>query len=181
MLQFLNLGDQTDLIKDVVVHPLKVNRDPRGILVETLKTEWKDVFGPSLPFAQMYYSITEPGVARDEDRWHYHPTRQVDRFGVISGDIVVAIYDWREVSPTFGRLNLFKLGESNGDHGQYLVLIPRNTLHGFVVVSAKPAVLFNYPTELYDPREEGRISHQEYPIRFLDGRAFSWEAVRKEA
>ena len=180
MLNFLTLKNQNDLIADVVMFPLKVNRDPRGILVETLKTNWEKVYGPGMEFAQMYYSITEPGVARDVDRWHYHPTKQIDRFGVIQGELVVAIYDWRSGSPTFGKLNLFLMGESNGDDGQYLLLIPRNTLHGFVVVSQKPAILFNFPNHLYDPTEEGRLPHSEYAVNFPDGRAFSWEIIKEE-
>jgi len=179
-LEFLNLQNQKNLIKDVILFPLKVNRDPRGILVETLKTTWDGIYGKGLEFAQMYYSITEPGVARDTDCWHYHPTKQVDRFGVIRGELVVAIFDWRKDSTTFGRLNLFKMGESNGDEGQYLLLIPQNTLHGFVVASQKPAILFNYPNQLYDPQEEGRIRYTEYPVKFDDGRGFSWEVIKEE-
>ena len=53
------------LIQDVIIHPLKVNRDPRGILVEIMKTDWRDIYSKEkLPFAQTYYSITESGTAR---------------------------------------------------------------------------------------------------------------------
>lgn len=178
-MELTTLKNQKDLIYDVVAYPLKVNRDSRGILVETLKTNWSEVFGPNRPFAQSYYSITKAGVARDEDVWHRHP-HQEDRFVVIQGDIVVAIYDWRKESSTYGKLNLFKMGESEGEDGQYLLLIPRNTLHGFCVVSKKTAILLNFPTLLYNPKEEGRISHQEAGVKFPDGELFSWEAVRKE-
>ena len=106
------------IIKDVVIKPLKVNRDKRGILVETLSNKWQDVFGSQkLPFSQTYFSITKSGVARDKDRWHYHPTKQIDRFVVVKGDIVIALYDWRKGSKTKDLLNLFKMGESNGDGG----------------------------------------------------------------
>ena len=108
------------LIKDVAIHPLKVNKDPRGILVEIMKTDWRDVFDKNkLPFSQTYYSKTLSGVARDEDLWHYHPGGQQDRFGVIQGEIVVAVFDWRKKSPTFRMLNLFHIGELAKDKGQY--------------------------------------------------------------
>lgn len=178
-MEFLSLKNQKDLVADVVLYPLKVNQDSRGILVETLKTNWPEVFGPNRPFTQNYYSITSPGVARDEDVWHYHP-HQEDRFVVIQGEIAVAIYDWHKERSTYGKLNLFKMGESEGDSGQYLLLIPKNTLHGFCVVSKNPAILLNFPTLLYNPSEEGRISHQEAGAKFPDGKLFSWETVRKE-
>lgn len=166
------------LVSGVVVHPLQVNHDERGTLTEMLKTSWKDVFDEKLrPFAQMYFSETRPGVARDEGRWHYHPGGQEDRFAVLKGDMVVAIYDNRQESPTYQVLNLFQMGESQKDAGQYLLLIPQQTLHGFVVVSSKAAILLNFPTRLYDPKEEQRIPFEE--VKLKDGSIFDWDLVRK--
>lgn len=179
-MEFLNLAQQKDLISGVLLYPLKVNRDSRGILVETLKTTWPDVLGVSRPFTQCYYSMTFSGVARDEEVWHYHPLKQEDRFVVSKGDIIVALYDWRKDSLTNKRLNLFKMGETDGDEGQYLLLIPTNVLHGFCVVSKKSAIILNFPTSLYDKNEEGRISHREIKVKFSDGTSFSWERIRKE-
>ncbi|MFC1711820.1 dTDP-4-dehydrorhamnose 3,5-epimerase family protein [Patescibacteria group bacterium] len=171
--------DSYKLIEDTVIHPLKVNKDPRGILVEIMKKDWDDIYDEvKLPFSQTYYSITDSGVARDEDLWHHHPGGQQDRFGVIKGEIVVAVYDWRKNSSTFGKLNLFHMGELEKGSGQYIVLIPKNCLHGFVVVSKKPAVLFNYPTRLYDSNEEERIPLDKAKLE--DGSAFSWNNIRKE-
>lgn len=167
------------LVDGVVVHPLTVNRDDRGTLTEALKSSWKDVYEEqNRPFAQMYFSETQPGVARDEDRWHYHPGGQEDRFGIIKGDIVVALYDDRKESPTYQQLNLFLMGEGQGDMGQYLLLIPPRVLHGFVVVSQQPAILVNYPTRLYDPTEEQRIPFGE--VKLKDGSSFSWQAIREQ-
>lgn len=166
------------LVEGVVIHPLKVNQDPRGILVESLKADWTEIFDQDKrPFTQMYYSITKPGTARDEDKWHYHPGGQEDRFGVIKGEIVVAIFDnKRKDSPTKGRLNLFLMGDGQKDKGQYLLLVPPRTLHGFVVVGKQEAVLFNYPTRLYDPKEEVRIPFEKEKL--TDGSVFSWEEIR---
>jgi len=167
------------LIAGVVVYPLQVNRDTRGMLTEMLKITWSDIYDEKLrPFTQMYFSQTESGVARDEDKWHYHPGGQEDRFGIISGDVVIAIYDNRQDSPTYQKLNLFLMGKNQGDQGQYLLLVPPRTLHGFVVVSKKPASLINYPTRLYDPQEEQRIPFSE--VKFKDGSIFSWDLVRKQ-
>lgn len=164
------------LINGVIIHPLKVNRDSRGILVETLKKDWKDIYGEKLPFSQSYYSITDPGLARDIDRWHYHPN-QIDRFVVIKGDVVFVLYDWRKKSLTYKYMNWFKMGESNGNNGQYLLLIPVNVLHCFMVISKKPAIIMNFPTRLYDPKEEGRIPFKD--VKLWDNKTtFSWDIVR---
>lgn len=166
------------LIADVIVRSLKVNRDPRGVLVETLRVDWPEVYDDDeRPFTQNYYSVTNPGVARDEDRWHYHHLQE-DRFIVPTGDIVLALYDWRDASPTFQKLNLIPLGEGCGDGGQLLVVVPRNVLHAFVVVGSRPALLLNYPTKLFNTEDEGRAHFASVAARFDDGTLFSWDAVR---
>jgi dTDP-4-dehydrorhamnose 3,5-epimerase len=174
----LSNKDQHSLIHDLVIKPLKVNRDPRGTLTEALKTTWEDVYNSNdLPFTQMYFSTTDPGVARDIDRWHYHPGGQQDRFGIISGDIIVALFDNRQNSPTFQTLNLFLMGKSQGDNGQYLLLIPSQTLHCYLVVSDKPATMINFPNRLYDPQEEQRIPFVD--ILLPDKQPFSWDKVKQ--
>lgn len=158
-------------IQDVVVYPLKVNQDERGILVEVLKRNWQEVFSSERPFAQGYFSETQPGTARDKDRWHYHPTKQEDRFVVIKGEIALVLYDWRKNPKTYGRLNLFKMTGKE----PYLLLIPRNVLHCFKVVSETPAILLNFPTTLYDKEEEGRVAFKE--VKFSDGSCFDWSLI----
>ncbi len=177
-LEFLSLNNQKNLIDGVKLFKLKVNRDPRGVLVETLKTNWPEVFNENLPFAQTYYSITNPGVARDEDLWHCHPTKQVDRFVIIKGQAVFALFDNQKGSPTFGQLNLFLMGEGNSDDNQFLLLVPKNVLHGFCAVGKEPCYLLNYPTSLYDPKEEGRFPFAEAGAKLADGTPFSWKLVR---
>lgn len=172
----LNKKEDYLLIEDVVVYPLKVNRDERGSLVESLKTNWDQVFDTQRrPFTQCYYSITDPETARDVDRWHYHPASQEDRFVVIAGEIIIALYDWRKNSKTYGTLNLFSMGESQGDDGQYLLLIPVNVLHCFKNIGKKEAILLNFPTKLYDPQEEGRIPFKE--VKLSDDSYFNWDLI----
>lgn len=164
------------LIEDVVLYPLKINKDESGVLVETLRKDWQGIYGDERPFAMQYYSITSPSVARDEEVWHYHPTKQEDRFLVPYGDIVVAVADNREESSTKDLLNLFYI-QSTSD--PYIILIPKRTLHGFMVVSNTNAVLLNFPTQLYDPKEEARISFYDANIQTNDGTSFKWDLVRK--
>ena len=171
--------DKAGHIHEVQVRPLRVNRDPRGILVETLRADWSDIFDSErLPFAQTYYSITQPNVARDETEWHVHQYQE-DRFAVLSGDLVIGLHDPRADSLTRGRINLFRLGESLGDDGQIAVLIPKRVHHGFVVGPDSPAVLTNFPTRIYDPDDEGRVPFDQVGARMPDGSMFSWDLVRK--
>jgi dTDP-4-dehydrorhamnose 3,5-epimerase len=167
------------MVNGVVFRKLVVNQDDRGNLVEVLKTSWADIYNSrDLPFTQVYHSTTKPGVARDIDCWHFHPGGQMDRYSVIFGDVVVAVYDIRYNSATKDTLNLFALGERFVAEGQAILLVPPKTLHGFVVVGKKPATLLNFPSKLYDPEEEWRLPFSQYPLP--DGSTFSWKKVIKE-
>lgn len=178
-MEFITLANKNDakLIKDVLLHPLRINADETGLLVETLRTDWKGIYGKGREFAMQYYSITAPGVARDENVWHYHPKKQEDRFLLAQGSIVVAVADNRKNSQTYRLFNLFYM---QADKDPYILLIPKKTLHGFMVVSSDRAILLNFPTELYDPKEEGRVPYKEAQIKLSDGSLFSWDRVRKE-
>lgn len=175
-MDFITLKNRENnkLIKDIILYPLKINKDTSGVLVETLRVDWKGIYGPGREFAMQYYSITESGVARDEDVWHYHLTQE-DRFLVVQGDIVAAIADNRGGSTTNGLLNLFYM---QADKDPYILLVPKKTLHGFMVVSEKPAILLNYPTKIYNPQEEVRVPYNEVRIKFPDGSLFAWNRIK---
>ena len=164
-------------IEGVTLRALQINRDPRGTLTELLRSDWSDIFGAEMPFAQTYLSTTGPGVARDEDRWHVHK-HQTDRFYCVSGRIVVAIADARAGSATQGQVMLVELTAEPDAPAPLMVTIPPGTLHGFVVTSEQPASLMNFPNRLYDPSDEGRLPFAEAGITFPDGTPFSYEAVR---
>lgn len=178
MLNFLTDQDQEKIIADVKVFKLKVNRDERGLLIENLKTNWPEIFNENLPFGQNYCSVTNPGFARDEDLWHQHPT-QTDRFVVIKGSAVFALFDSRPNSQTKGVLNLFLMGEKNGDDNQYLLTIPPQVLHGFCTVGQEPCYLLGFPTLVYNPKEEGRMPFTKAGVTFEDGTPFSWASIRQ--
>ena len=177
-MDFITLTNKNDLtlIHDIIIRPLKINKDDSGVLVETLRKDWEEIYGVGREFVMQYFSITPPGIARDEDAWHYHPGGQEDRFLVVKGEIVVAIADLRSHSPTKNILNLFSMKSSEDP---YILLVPKQTLHGFMVVSKEPAILLNFPTRLYDPKEEMRVPYAEAKITDASGKLFSWDTVRK--
>lgn len=180
-MDILTYQNQKDLIEGIKLHQLKINRDSRGLLVETLKETWSDIFHrPKLQFGQSYCSVTLPGFARDEDKWHNHPTKQTDRFVIIKGSAVFALYDPRKGSPTSGKLNLFLMGEKNSDDNQYVILIPQGIYHGFCTVGEEPCYLLGYPNQPYDPSEEERIPFADSGAKFSDGTPFSWDVIRKQ-
>lgn len=178
MLNIINVEniDNNKIINGTILHPYKINSDESGILVETLRTDWEDVINENMPFAMQYYSITQPGVARDENLWHYHPGGQQDRFLVVSGSIVVAVADNEKDSLTYGVLNLFHL---DCKKDPYLLVVPKRTLHTFLVSSKEPAILLNFPTKLYDPKEEWRIPFDEAKVVIEDKKLFNWNMVRE--
>lgn len=167
--KYINLNNLTNLIGGVVVRKLTMHSDPTGSLVETMRDSWDDVIGENMPFKMQYISQTPPGTARDENEWHVHKN-QKDRFICISGKIVTAIYDPREESPTKGQLNLFVMGPDKEEE-MYLVVIPENTLHGFMAISKNHALLSNFPTQIYNPEDEGRIPHNN---------ELEWNKVRED-
>ena len=177
-MEFITLANKgrANLVKDVLMYPLKVNRDESGILIETLRTDSKEIYGKNREFAMQYFSVTESGIARDENVWHFHPTQE-DRFVVAQGAIVAAVADNRQNSKTFGFLNLFHM---KADIDPYILLIPKGTLHGFLVISHIPAVLLNFPTILYNFNGEQRLPYDRAQIKEFDGSLFSWDHVRKE-
>lgn len=177
-MEFITLSNKNNrkLIEGVILHPLKINRDASGVLVETLRSDWQGIYGPGREFTMQYYSVTESGVARDENVWHHHFIQE-DRFLVAQGEIVVTIADNRKESSTNGLLNLFYM---QADKDPYILLIPKKTLHGFMVVSKTPAILLNFPTKLYNSNDENRVPYSEAQIKFPTQDLFSWNIVRKE-
>ena len=178
-MELINLEnkDSQNLIKDLVIRPLRVNLDETGgILVETLRRDWVDVYGEGREFAMQYFSVTPSGLARDENEWHLHH-QQEDRFLVVGGEIVVSVADYRKDSETYGELNLFHMKATDKP---YLVLIPKGTLHGFMVVGDMDATLLNFPTQVYNPEDELRVPYEEANIKTSSGQPFTWNLVREK-
>ena len=163
-MDYLDSTDSQNLIEGVILRALVIHRDESGTLVETLRRDWNDVFdGEKLNFAMQYLSITPSGLVRDEDKWHVHK-KQKDRFICVSGKIVTALYDPREGSITKGQINLFLMGSEKQDE-MYMVVIPEDVYHGFMVVSKEPGYLLNFPTQLYTGEDEGRVENSQLDWR----------------
>ncbi|HXY47352.1 MAG TPA: hypothetical protein VEK13_05605 [Thermoplasmata archaeon] len=167
------------------IHPVPrvFHGDPRGFLVETLRVD--DPAGAGSHFRMSYTSLTRPGQFRDADRWHVHEV-QTDRFIVLLGEMILALCDRRRDSPTRDRLAVVRMvgapyvdraaTGASSEPPSFLVPIPPGVLHCIGNLSSEPFVLQNFPTELYNPQDEGRVPFAELPIPSL-GRPFSWDLV----
>ncbi len=162
-----------------------VHQDPRGLLVETLRRD--DVRVEGARFAMGYTSVTVPGQFRDVDRWHAHKI-QTDRFVVPLGEMILALFDARQDSPSHHRLEVIRMtGVSFRDIASafrreivtYLVPIPPGVYHCIGNLSTELFVLQNYPTEFFTPSDEGRVPFADQPIPSL-GSPFSWNLVDRD-
>lgn len=131
-----------------------------------------------------YASVTMPGEFRDRDRWHVHKV-QTDRFVVVLGEMILALYDARSGSPTHGRLEAVRMqgppysrpaSGAKEELETFLVPIPPGVYHCIGNLSASPFVLINFPTELYNDQDEGRVPFRDVPIDHLRG-PFEWSRV----
>lgn len=147
------------MIEGVRVRRLEPHVDERGSLTELLRSDWPEFEG----FGQALVTLNRPGVIRG---WHAH-RRQTDVIVVISGRALVALYDAREASPTRGALE---------DHvvdgaGPIAIFVPPGVYHGYRTIGDGPALIVNFPTEVYDQRDpdELRIPHDSPEI------GYDWE------
>ncbi len=163
--------------------PRTVRQDPRGFLMETLRSDDRTVDGAR--FRMSYTSLTVPGQFRDVDRWHVHRV-QTDRFVVLLGEMTLALLDTRSGSPTEGWLDVVRFpgvpweapsSDPARELPAHLVPIPPGVLHSLGNLASRPFLYQNYPSELYDPSDEGRIPFASVPVASIGG-PFSWDLLR---
>lgn len=176
-MEFITLKNYKNvaIIQNVIIRPLKINHDNSSRLIETLRTDWQDVYGSRRGFFMQYCSVVSSGTAKDENEWHFH-NFQEDRITVVSGEIVLAVADTRKNSKTKGVINLFYM---TSEINPFMIVIPRKTLHGFVVVSKEKAVLLNFPTALYNPKDNKNIPFSQANVDLPNGIPFAWDEIKK--
>lgn len=142
-------------IEGVLVKELLRYKDERGFFEELIRFD-DDFFKEG--FGQLSHSFMYPGIIK---AWHIHPT-QIDWWYVARGDLRVALFDLRRKSPSYRVLNEFILG----DHGENVVVkIPFGVAHGCKVIGGITE-LFYITSKSYNPKEEGRIPHNDAEIGY---------------
>lgn len=129
------------MIDGALTKQLRVIPDERGFLMEMLRSD--DPFFQK--FGQSYLTACYPGVVKG---WHYHRI-QTDHFVCVNGMAKVVLFDSREESPTHGQIQEVFMGERN----PILLRIPPMVMHGFKGIGTEPALIINFPTELYNYKE----------------------------
>ena len=138
---------QSDLIIGVKVAPLKLLPNDRGRLMEIQRQD-----DPLFPgFGQAYITSTFPNVIK---AWYKH-SEQIDQIAVISGMLKLVLYDNRENSLTYGKVNTIFLGEL----APKLVQIEPEIWHGFQAIGEKEAfaIHLNSIAFKHDETDEERL------------------------
>jgi dTDP-4-dehydrorhamnose 3,5-epimerase len=110
-----------------------------GYLTEVARTSWETL---DSPIVQVHVTTTFPERIR---AWGIHRA-VTDRLFVAAGLVTFVVFDGREESPTFGRVNQFVVGPLNPG----LLVIPPNLYHGWKNIGPADAVIINMPDRMYD-------------------------------
>lgn len=125
-------------IDGVLVNQPPIHVDHRGALVEmyTRPDFWEQ------PFTYAYQTSVRPGMLKG---WFLHE-KKLDRYHIVTGELLVLLYDDRPGSPTKGRLQKLVLSEKSARQ----VLIPPKIWHLSLNVGQSEAFLINLPSTYYD-------------------------------
>lgn len=166
----------------VEVRPLRWHVDARGALVELHRASWHRAVLPhevQLPrrgeVAQVYVSTTAEGVVKG---WHLH-ARQSDRFTVLRGAVLLALYDVRAHS------RATRLGEPlptvhevvlHPERNAAQVVVPPGWAHGWMALPGYgEAWVLNAVSHEYDGTDEWRRDAHAGPC---DGQQYEWRRSR---
>jgi dTDP-4-dehydrorhamnose 3,5-epimerase len=128
-----------DAIEGVRVREMKNVIKSRGdVLCEVFRREWMPDDGD---VDQVFQSILNPGSI---SAWHVHHLT-TDRLFASHGALQIVLFDGRENSPTYGRINEFRFGAVR----PALVIIPPGVFHGVRNISHEPALLLNLVNRAY--------------------------------
>jgi dTDP-4-dehydrorhamnose 3,5-epimerase len=134
-------------IDGVVVHRPVTHVDHRGWVFEMHN------FDPALgsePLVWVYADMVRPGQVKG---WARHEVK-IDRYTLISGDLLMLLHDGREDSPTHGITQPVLLSQV----GARQIRIPVGVWHLIANVGTDETYFVNMPTEPY---------HHEHPDRIL--------------
>lgn len=127
-----------ELIAGVQVRRALTHADERGTVCEVLDLRWGFTDDP---LVYVYHVTIRPGQVKG---WVVH-RKQNDRLFAYAGVVRIVLYDGRADSDTFGRVNVFHLGE----HDRALLSIPAGVYHGIRNVGDRETAFVNLPSQPY--------------------------------
>jgi dTDP-4-dehydrorhamnose 3,5-epimerase len=157
--------DSGNLIEGVKISPYALWPDDRGYFLEVLRTGNGLAAGFNPATTQISAAMSYPETIK---AFHYH-LEQTDFWVPARGMLQVALVDLRRQSPTFGVKNTLYVGVMR----PWQLLIPPGVGHGYKVIGTEPAMLIYVTNRFYNPKDEGRIPHNEPRI------GYDWELQHK--
>jgi dTDP-4-dehydrorhamnose 3,5-epimerase len=154
-----------DLIAGVAINPFPLWPDDRGYFLEVGRLGQGLISGFPAESSQVSAALNYPGIIK---AFHYHKF-QTDYWVAAAGLLQVALVDLRNNSATYGKKNTIYVGALR----PWQVLIPPGVAHGYKVIGEQPSVLVYITNRTYDPKDEGRIPHNDSSI------AYDWELQHK--
>ncbi|HEY3940062.1 MAG TPA: dTDP-4-dehydrorhamnose 3,5-epimerase family protein [Bryobacteraceae bacterium] len=157
--------ESRDLISGVELRLFPLWPDDRGYFLEVARFGQGLVANFPAATSQVSAAFNYPGIIK---AFHFHKF-QTDYWVPAAGLLQVALVDLRRGSSTFGLKNTLYLGTLR----PWQVLIPPGVAHGYKVIGEQPSVLVYLTNRIYDPKDEGRIPHNDTAI------AYDWELQHK--
>jgi dTDP-4-dehydrorhamnose 3,5-epimerase len=150
------------LIQGVEVEAFNTYADDRGCLAELFRFGAPGLardFDPSSDSQiQVSFTTSYPGIIKAT---HYH-FEQTDLWAPLTGMLQVVLYDLRESSPSFGKLNTLFVGTLR----PWKLRIPPGVAHGYKVVGIDTCLLVYAMNRFYNPQDEGRIPFDDPGINY---------------
>lgn len=136
--------------------------DERGFFHEAFRVnELEDALGHSVAFVQVNHSRSHRHVLRG-----LHAENWEKLVYVPYGEVFTAVADIRPQSPTFGRVQTFRLGNSN----PLTLYLPRGVAHGYCVLSESADYTYQV-TQYYDGSDTRAVAWNDpdlavpWPVR----------------
>lgn len=142
-------------MEGVLITPLRQFDDERGAVLHMIKVD-----SPSFKqFGEVYFSLVNPGHVKAWKRHH----KMTQNFAVPVGTIKLVLYDSRENSPSYGKVEVLSVGRPEN---YALITIPPMICYGFQGVSEEPALITNCADLPHDPEESERIDPDSSAIPY---------------
>ncbi len=143
------------MIKGVFKKNLTTHPDERGFFREIIRIS-DDFFKEG--FGQLSHSLVYPGTIK---AWHTHK-KQTQWNYVVCGLIKVALHDTRTESPTYRETMEFLIGDNQPAQ---LYAFPPGVAHGYKCIHGPMHIIY-VTSDVYDPKEEGHIAHDDIEIGY---------------
>ncbi len=129
-------------IDGVKIVEKRIIRDQRGAIYHMLRSDDPEFS----KFGEIYFSEVRNGIVKG---WHFHTLMSLN-YLLISGEILLVLFDDREDSPTRGSYNEIQLKEADQNK---LVQIPPLVWNGFKGVAEPRSIVANCSDIPHDPDE----------------------------